>query len=254
MSSPTWTPDALSAEQRRLTGLSWRLVEAQHAVSTLKLVDSLDEQALLEGLIEATKPLVPLECRHLHYLLATPFRYGSVYPLGSRFRRAGITPGVYYASRTTATAVAEMAFHRLLFFAESPATPWPANAAEFTAFSARHAGAGIDLTAPPLSRDEAAWMHLTDYEPCQALADAARAARLAVMRYRSVRDPGAGMSVALLSCTVFTQHEPAARQTWRIHFAPCGVRAVCEFPAVRLEFARATFGADPRIAALNWDR
>ena len=43
---------------------------------------------LLESLIEETKPALPPECRHLHYLLATPFRYGS-YPRGSRFRRAG---------------------------------------------------------------------------------------------------------------------------------------------------------------------
>jgi len=254
MSSLTWTPDALSAEQRRLTGTCWRLVEAQHSVSTLKLVDSLDEQALLERLIEDTKPPVPPECRHLHYLLSTPFRYGSVYPLGSRFRRAGMTAGVYYASRTTGTAVAEMTFHRLLFFADSPSTPWPANAAEFTAFSVRYVGAGIDLGAPPFSRDATAWMHRTDYGPCQALADAARVARLSAIRYRSVRDPGAGTNVALLSCKTFMQHEPVERQTWRIHLGRSGARAVCEFPDARLEFSRDAFSGDPRIAAFNWDR
>ena len=63
---------------------------------------------------------MPPECRHLHYLLATPFRYGSPYPRGSRFRRAGLTPGVYYASGTAGTAIAETAFYRLLFFAEFP--------------------------------------------------------------------------------------------------------------------------------------
>jgi hypothetical protein len=254
MSSRTWTPGALSAERRRLAGLCWRLVEAQHTVSTLKLVDSLDEQTLLERLIEETKPPVPPECRHLHYLLSTPFRYGSTYPLGSRFRRAGITPGVFYASRTPAIAVAEMTFHRLLFFAESPATPWPTNAAEFTAFSVRYAGAGVDLIMPPLSRDERAWTHLTEYAPCQALADSAREAGLAVIRYRSVRDPGSGANVALLTCRAFTQDAPSERQSWRIHFAASGVRAVCEFPDARLEFARAAFVADPRIATLNWDR
>ena len=131
---PIWTPAALSSEARPLQGRCWRLVEAQHRVSTLKLVDSLAEQALLEELLETTKPPVPPECRHLHYLLATPFRYGA-YPKGSRFRRAGLTPGVYYASEAPETAVAEIAFYRLLFFAESPATPWPVNAAEFTAFA-----------------------------------------------------------------------------------------------------------------------
>ena len=81
-------------------------------------MDTLAEQSLLEDLLEGTKPPVPPECRHLHYLLSTPFRYGAPYPKGSRFRRAGFTPSVYYASAKVATAVAEIAFHRLLFFAE----------------------------------------------------------------------------------------------------------------------------------------
>ena len=39
MSSSTWTPAALSSEARPLSGTCWQLVEAQHRVSTLKLVD-----------------------------------------------------------------------------------------------------------------------------------------------------------------------------------------------------------------------
>ena len=103
------------------------MVEAQHRVSTMKLVDSLEEQELLETLLETSKPPFPPACRHLDWLLATPFRYGAFYPTGSRFRRAGMTPGVFYAAEGLATAVAEMAFYRLLFFADSPATPWPVN-------------------------------------------------------------------------------------------------------------------------------
>src|SRR5262245_11246750 len=98
MSSSTWTPDARASDSPELAGTCWRLVEAQHHVSTLKLVDSVKERELLEELIEATKPPLPPECRGLHYLLSTPFRYGSVYPAGSRFRRAGLTEGVFYAS------------------------------------------------------------------------------------------------------------------------------------------------------------
>ena len=89
---------------------------------------------------------------------------------------------------------------------------------------------------------------------CQALADAARAVAAAVIRYRSVRDPGAGANVALLSCKAFTQHAPAERQTWRIQLGRSGARAVCEFPEARLEFSRDAFSADPRIASLEWDR
>lgn len=236
-----------------MSGACWRVVEAQHKVSTLKLVDTLDEQALLESLIEDTKPAVPPECRHLHYLLATPFRYGS-YPRGSRFRRAGMTPGVFYGSERPATAIAETVFYRLLFFAESPETPWPANAGEFTAFSVRYAVAhGLDLTAPPLS-GERAWLSLTEYEPCQRLADAARTADTTVIRYRSMRDRDRGANLAILFCAAFMQDEPAERQTWRIQLGRSGARAVCEFPDARLEFFRDAFSADPRIAALNWER
>ena len=75
MSRPIWTQDALRSETRPYAGAAWRLVEAQHRVSTLKLVDSLAEQAALEEILEATKPPLPEECRALDYLLATPLRY-----------------------------------------------------------------------------------------------------------------------------------------------------------------------------------
>jgi hypothetical protein len=137
MSSSTWTPDALLSNFRALAGLCWRAVEAQHYVSTLKLTDTQEEQSRLEELIEATKPRLPEECRHLPYLLSTPFRYGAPYPTGSRFRRAGLTAGVFYAAENPRTAIAELTFYRLLFFAESPNTPWPTNPGEYTAFAAR---------------------------------------------------------------------------------------------------------------------
>jgi hypothetical protein len=156
-----------------MSGPCWRSVEAQHRVSTMKLVDTLEEQRLLETLIDESKPPLPPDCQHLHYLLATPFRYGAPYPSGSRFRRAGLTAGVFYASNSPITAMTEMAFHRLLFFADSPSTPWPANAGEYTVFSVRfRTAAGLDLTRPPLAIDADRWTHLTDYRDCQALADA----------------------------------------------------------------------------------
>src|SRR5699024_5291479 len=124
MSLPIWTPDALRSEAAGYRGDAWRMVEAQHRVSTLKLVDGLDEQAVLETILEDTKPPMPAECRHLNYLLATPFRYRP-YPHGSRFRRAGPSPGVWYGAARPETAMAEMVFYRFLFLAESPDTPFP---------------------------------------------------------------------------------------------------------------------------------
>lgn len=255
MSSTTWTPAALSSDARALAGACWRLVEAQHHVSTLKLVDSVAEQELLEDLIELSKPPLPPECRDLHYLLSTPFRYGAVYPGGSRFRRAGMTAGVFYASETPETAVAEMAFYRLLFFAESPATPWPANPAEYTAFAAAYkTRKAIDLTRGRYAADRARWMHVTDHRDCQALADAARAARIEIIRYASVRDPVHGANLALLTCRAFAKKRPTAQQTWHIRLSAAGVQAVCEAPKSGITFDRSAFAADPRIAKLRWAR
>ena len=39
--------DALSAHAHRVSGICWRIVEGQHYVSTLALVDSIDEQKRL---------------------------------------------------------------------------------------------------------------------------------------------------------------------------------------------------------------
>ena len=65
MSSPTWTPDALASEAKPWRGRGWRLVEAQHRVSTLKLVDDLSEQALLEELLEGCEKAIDwLETQH----------------------------------------------------------------------------------------------------------------------------------------------------------------------------------------------
>jgi hypothetical protein len=251
MSLPIWTPDALQSEKRKISGLWWRLVEAQHHVSTMKLVDTVDEQSLLEDILEGSKRRFPPECAGLDYLLATPFRYDAAYPYGSRFRRAGYTKGVYYAAAKVETALAEMAFYRLLFYAESPATPFPANAAEYTAFSVEiGTSAAIDLTMPPLSDNDAIWAHPTQYEPCQALADVAREAEVEAILYRSVRDPEGGQNAALLTPLGFKKKQPLERISWRIRLAKTGIQALCEFPMRRVGFAVEDFAGDPRIAGL----
>jgi len=220
----------------------------------MKIVDTLAEQARLEELLEESKPAIPVECRHLHYLLFTPFRYGAAYPNGSRLRRAGSTPGVFYASQAVTTAVTEMAFARLLFFYNSPATPWPINPVEHTAFQVRfRTTRGLDLIAEPFASERERWTHPTDYASCQDAAEAARAAGVEAIRYASARDPR-GVNIALLTCAAFSVREPLARQTWRLHLDHHGVRAICDDPDRSLEFDRAFFTRDERIAALNWDR
>ena len=219
----------------------------------MALVDTLEEQALLEQLLDASKPAIPDECRNLHYLLFTPFRYGTIYPRGSRFRRAGPTLGVFYASLKIETAVAEMAFWRLLFYAESPATRWPTSAGQYTAFRVRFSTArALDLTRPPLNTDAAKWTHPTDYTHCQDLADAARSAGVHAIKYQSARAPG--LSVALLTCPAFASRKPEETRRWRVHVGATGARAICDFPDQRIAFDRAAFARDPRIASMKWSR
>lgn len=247
-------PPAPAFEMQPVRGRVWRVVEAQHLVSTLKLVDNLQEQALLEAVLERSKPQVPPECAGLDYLLATPFRYRAV-GHGSRFRRAGPGPGVFYGAEALGTALAENAFWRLMFFADSPRTPWPANALEHTAFAVRFAtAAAVDLTVPPLGDRGAEWMRMQDYSACQDLADAVRAAGGEAIRYLSVRDPGQGANWALLTCRAFAARRPEARESWKLHLSAHGVAAISDFPRSRMAFGREAFAADPRMQGFAWDR
>jgi len=94
----------------------------------------------------------------------------------------------------------------------------------------------------------------TDYRHCKALADTARAAKIEIIRYRTVRDPGEGINIALLTCRVFARAKPIKRHTWHIRFSAAGIQAVCEAPKSGITFDRQTFADDPRIAKLRWAR
>jgi RES domain len=251
MSSPTSTPADLSSEFKPYGRRVWRLVEGQHRVSTMKLVDSLAEQSILEDLVEETKPALPRECEGLDYLLYTPFRYGP-YKYGSRFRRAGHTPGVLYATEDSRTAASEKAFYRLLFFVESPNTPSPVNPFECTGFSVEVRSPHLlDLTKPPFDADAAVWRHPVDYGPCQDLAAEARKAGAELLRYQSARDPAGGVCIAVLTCAAFVETSPKDRETWWVGLNESRVYAIREFPRFQIEFDRTTFASDPRIAAMG---
>lgn len=79
------------------------------------------------------------------------------------------------------------------------------------------------------------------------LADTARTANLAAILYRSVRDPNGGRNIALLTPTAFATPRPLDRQTWRIRLSATGVQAICDYPAMRVEFAREVFAGDGRV-------
>jgi hypothetical protein len=217
-------------------GTVWRLVEAQHVVSTMRLVDDLTEQAILERLLERSKPAVPPECGHLHYLLATPFRYGA-YPASSRFRRKGRSPGVYYASEAIPTAMAETVWWRHQFYEASAGGVRPAGAGEYSAIAARVAtAASVDLTSAPYAARSAERTDPSDYTACLDLADRARAEGIGCIRYESVRDPDRGANLAVLTCASFAMPDPVEVQGWRILLRSDRAVAYRDWPREEMEF------------------
>lgn len=213
-----WTPTALASEVRRCEGTAWRVVEGQHLVSTRKIVATQNDQAILEDILEGTKPPVPKEAKGLHYLLYSPFRYSAPYPVGSRFRRAGWTEGVFYASEHVRTALAEYCHYRLRFFKESPDTLLPRQQEHLTVFSVDYRSElALDLTQPPFSAAGETWTHPSEYQATQALADVARQAGIDTIRYEAVRDRELGFNLALLSPAAFRSKKPKAMQTWFLY-------------------------------------
>lgn len=246
MSSITSTARALEfrnvliTSNRRVSVKAWRVVEAQHRASTLRLVDTLAEQAALEDMLDASKPPVPVSATPLHWLLATPFRYPAPPPNGSRFRAIG-DPGVWYGADAIRSALAEIGYWRLRFLIDSPATP-DLPAVAHTVFRAAVGGRGLVLYQPPLDRWRRQWRDPSSYVATQKFAAEARAAGVVLIRYRSVRDPQHGACVAVLDPRAFRQTEPLEQQGWLVKTSRAGIIAQANLSADRFAFGAAELG------------
>jgi hypothetical protein len=195
-------------------GKAWRVVEGQHVVSTRKLVDSRQEQEILESLIDERKP--PLsdrpEFEGLHYLLATPFRYP---PLrhGSRFGTRG-EPGIWYGSSRLKTALAETAYYRLLFLEGTTAEIGPL-LLELTAFRAGYrTRKGVDLCRGAFEAHRAGLAAPDSYATTQPLGAEMRAAGVEAFRYPAARGPAKGVNVGLFTPRAFTSKLPDRPESW----------------------------------------
>jgi RES domain len=241
MSQTIWTRCGAKSSCRRLSGRAWRVVEAQHVVSTRKLVDTLEEQELLEDLIEAQKPPAPedTEFAGLHPLLATPFRYPPL-RYGSRFGRRH-ERGIWYGSLTLPTALAEVAYYRLVFLAGTAANIAPNS--ELTAFSAGFAtDVGADLTRTPFERFVPSISSPTHYDTAQDLGSAMRADGVEVFQYRSARDRDGGTNLGLFTPRAFSAKRPGRElATW-----------FCYASRLRIDFLRKNLVS--RVEKLSFPR
>ena len=216
MSSRTWTPRAVASEAATLRQDVWRAVEAQHVVSTRALVDTLDEQHVLERVLDDGKPPIPEGAARLHYLLFTPFRYAPP-PGGSRFRGPA-DAGVFYAADAVRTACAELGFWRWRHLLDVPALHSMPSKPQ-TVFRVKLATEAVDLREPPFRRDSETWTQRDDYAGCQRFGVAARNAGIGAIRYESVRDPLRGGCCAVLAVHAFARPSPLEQQTWMLSVA-----------------------------------
>jgi hypothetical protein len=227
------------------------VVEAQFRNSTRKLVDSDEEQRVLEELLDARAKLpVPAGFEGLHYLLYTPFRHP---PLrhGSRFG-AHRERGILYASRDLPTAFAEVAYYRLLFLEGTAASLAPV-LVDLTAFAFRIAAArGVDLTEEPFRAFEDRTSSPVSYADSQQLGTEMRESGVEACLYVSARARGRGVNLAVFE-NVFRPPRPLDESRWtctadrdRVEFL--GQRLAVQEDE-RFEYERAQFLVDGRLPA-----
>jgi hypothetical protein len=207
--------DACLAEARAgpVSGRLLRLVESQEEVATTQLVSSLERQAVLEDLLEATKPPRRVGTERLHYLLATPFRYP---PLkhGSRFG-SRIEPSLFYGSLGLNTVLAEAAYYRFVFWQGMTIPPENKLVTQHTMFEAEYrTERGLQLHAAPFAAHRKLLTHPSDYAATQELGWKMRQAGIEAFEYLPARDPEGGLNVALFTPDALPGNEPRSMEPW----------------------------------------
>lgn len=198
-----WEKCSEQISPSQLKGRVFRIVESQEKVATNELVDTLEEQALLEEMLNATKPAIPEAAQDLSYLLFTPFRYPPLH-YGSRFGRR-FEPSLFYGSRSLETALAETAYYRLHFWFDM-AQPPPIGKikTQHTAFSAEiKTDNGLKLQDAPFAKYAAQLTSKSSYHATQPLGSMMREHNIEAFEYISARDKDEGLNVGIFSPGAF---------------------------------------------------
>ena len=222
-------------------GTLLRLVESQEQIATLGYVDTLEEQALLETLLDETKPNYPVHCQNLHYLLKTPFRYPPL-KWGSRFGQVH-EPGIFYGGATLNVTLAEAAYYRLLFWDSMTGTaPKAQIQTAHTMFSVPYqTERGIQLQQPPFDTVAAIITNRSHYQATQQLGKAMRSHDIEAFEYPSARDPDAGICIGLFSALALASKQPADLSAWWCEVSQQGVSFKAANHSHIYHFARSLF-------------
>lgn len=215
MKAQTWDPAWLVEHCVDLSmENAWRGVETQYIAASMKLVDTLEEQALLEQLLESSKPPTAQSATSKHYLLLSPFRY---FPQHSSRFRPGQQSGLWYGSSTLPGACSEIAYWRMRFIQDSAGLVTDGElVTEHTFYQACVRGRAINLMSHPWVQLSHLWKHASDYSATHKLAEAATAAAIDWIQYESVRAPSCALAAALTPDAVFADNATLeqSRQEW----------------------------------------
>lgn len=189
------------------SGEIYRVVEGQHFIATRKLVDSDEEQSILEEILDASKPDAPTSNKRgeLHYLLYTPFRYPPL-KSGGRFHTR-IEQSIFYGAEKLETSMAEVAYGRFLFMHHSEAEFAPMQV-PYTHFIVQVKSAkSILLHSSPFEGYRKFISHPTSYAASQDWGAVMRKAGTELFTYYSARNPD-GVNVGLFSVEAFSRNTP----------------------------------------------
>lgn len=197
---------------QQIEGRLYRLAESQEQIATRRYVDSLQEQAVLEELLESSKPVYN-DYSYLDYLLRSPFRYP---PLehGSRFGRSH-EMSLFYGAESISTTLAEVAYYRFLFFQNISSHPKSLLPSEHTIFYVNYSTElGVRLQNAPFNQYSRLLRDPADYSKTQQLGSDMRNAGVLGFQYESARDAERGICIGLFSPEPIESLKPIDQTSW----------------------------------------
>ena len=191
----------------------WRMVETQETTATLHIVDSMEEQAVLEELLDQVKPPYRKGTEGMHYLFKTAFRYPPL-KYGSRFGTR-LLPSFFYASEAVVTALAETAYYRFIFLDDMQTEYTKEIDSAYSLFSASvRSQRCLDLRSEAFSDVQQQLVDPQHYAFCQTVGEwAVNQQQVEVIRTESARWPD-GTNVAIAEPNAIHSKFPSKMQTW----------------------------------------
>ena len=195
----------------KISGSMFRIVESQEQVATMGLVDSLEEQLLLEQMIEETKPKD--ENKDIHYLLSTPFRYPPL-EWGSRFG-SKTEASLFFGSKSITTLMCEAAYYRFVFWMGMSTPPSSKLRTQHTVLLIDYKSKyGAQLQLDLFVQHKSVLMDPGNYKDTQKLGNAMRVFGIKAFEYISARDPEERVNVALFDIEALASKKPVDTTQW----------------------------------------